>query len=34
MIQKLKVEVGVNTIAKISTMFNDIQLGKEINKNF
>jgi len=34
MLQKLKVECGVNTMNKISKMFTDIEMSKELQKNF
>lgn len=34
MLQKLKVECGVNTMNKISKMFTDIEMSKELQQKF
>ena len=34
MLEKLKIECGVNEITKMSKMFNDMQLSKDINFDF
>ena len=32
--EKLKIECGVNEITKMSKMFNDMKLSKEVNLDF
>jgi len=34
MLQKLKVECGLNTVNKMSQMFTDIQLSKDLQSEF
>ena len=34
MLQKLKVEIGVQAMFKLTTMFTDIASSKELDKNF